>query len=75
MLPSSTTLFTGPGESNQRTLLNRFVRLVTDRALEGKGALHEWQFTRDPDGVFAGLVDVFGDRSVWAIHVPGRFLS
>jgi glyoxylase-like metal-dependent hydrolase (beta-lactamase superfamily II) len=40
--------------------------------LEGKGPLHEWAFVRDPSGRFAGVVDVFGDESVFAIHVPGH---
>jgi glyoxylase-like metal-dependent hydrolase (beta-lactamase superfamily II) len=59
-------VFTGPRESTERGFLNAFVRSPTDAALEGKGALQEWGFSSE------GVVDVFGDGSVWAIHVPGH---
>ena len=29
-------------------------------------------FAPDPDGVFAGVIDVFGDGSVWALSLPGH---
>ena len=34
--------------------------------------LREWGFETDPSGRFAGVADVFGDASVWALHVPGH---
>lgn len=71
-VPNDAIVYTGPGESTERGFMNAFVRGPTDAALEGKGDLREWRFAPDPDSGFAGVVDVFGDRSVWAIHVPGH---
>lgn len=31
-----------------------------------------WRFAPDVDGAFDGLLDVFGDQTFWAIHVPGH---
>lgn len=36
------------------------------------GPLREWAFRADPDGVFSGVLDVFGDGSVWALRAPGH---
>ncbi len=49
-----------------------FTRSITDRAFEGQSTIAEWQFKPDPDQRFTGVIDVFGDRSLWAIHVPGH---
>ena len=32
----------------------------------------EWRYQPDPDGRFAGVVDVFGDGSFWALWTPGH---
>jgi N-acyl homoserine lactone hydrolase len=71
-VPAGTPVFVGPGETRARSLENLFVAPIVDRALEGKPTLSVWRFTRDPDGVFAGVLDVFGDGSFWAIHLPGH---
>lgn len=71
-VPASTPVFVGPGEARTRTTINFFVRSPTDAALEGKGPLRELAFGRDPDGVFDGVLDLFGDRTVFAIWVPGH---
>ena len=42
------------------------------RLLDGHELLSEWKFTADAGGRFDGLVDVFGDGSLWAIWVPGH---
>lgn len=65
-VPNDAPIFTGPGESSEVGLVPRLLRSATDQALEGKGALNELQFGSD------GLLDVFGDGSFWAIHVPGH---
>lgn len=52
--------------------MNVFVGAAIDAELEGKGPLREWRASPDPDGVFEGIVDVFGDRSLFAIAVPGH---
>jgi glyoxylase-like metal-dependent hydrolase (beta-lactamase superfamily II) len=69
---AGTPVFVGPGEASSRSLENLFVAPIVDRALEGKPAVSVWRFAPDPDGLFEGVVDVFGDASVWALHVPGH---
>ncbi len=71
-VPNDAMVFTGPGESAGKSLIHRLVQPMTDKALEGKGALHEWRFAPDPDGAFEGVLDVFGDGSIWALYVPGH---
>ena len=71
-VPDQTPIFAGPGETSERKAENFFVAGVIDRALEGKGPIREWRFSRDPDGVFAGVLDVFSDGTVWALFVPGH---
>ncbi|NBD13880.1 MULTISPECIES: MBL fold metallo-hydrolase [Corallococcus] len=71
-VPAGTPVFTGPGEASKRAFVNLVVQGATDRALEGKPALSEWSFNADPQGLFEGAVDVFGDGSVWALWVPGH---
>lgn len=67
-----TPVFTGPGEATATQFMHLFVRGSTNQALAGKPALSEWQFTADATGTFEGVLDVFGDGSVWALWVPGH---
>ena len=71
-VPGSTPIYVGPGETESSAFLNLFSRGTIDRMLAQAGPLREWQFERDDNMPFAGLVDVFGDASVWAIHTPGH---
>ncbi|MCP5041751.1 MAG: MBL fold metallo-hydrolase [bacterium] len=71
-VPEDTPVYTGPGETTASQLLNLFSRGSTDRLLEGTGALREWPFEADAAGRFEGVIDVFGDGSLWALHVPGH---
>lgn len=71
-VPVGTPLFTGPGEARSHGFLNLFTRPIADRALEGHATLGEWKFQPDPQQRFAGVLDVFGDGSLWALHVPGH---
>lgn len=71
-VPAKTPLYTGPGEAAATALQNMFVQSHTDRALAGKGALREWQFEADAQDRLAGVVDIFGDGSVWALWTPGH---
>jgi glyoxylase-like metal-dependent hydrolase (beta-lactamase superfamily II) len=71
-VPHGTPIYTGPGETRDRAFTNLFVRPNLDRALAGQAPLGEWRFQPDADGRFAGVLDVFGDGSLWAIHVPGH---
>lgn len=71
-VPRGTPLFAGPGETMERKAENLFMRPLVDAAFHGHAPLREWSFERDPSGRFAGVTDIFGDRSVWALHVPGH---
>ena len=65
-------IYSGPGEPDASAFLYMFTSGTIDRMLEGKGGLRVWPFQPDPAGRFAGVVDIFGDGSVWALHVPGH---
>ena len=71
-LPDDTPVYAGPGEPHARGFLNLFTQGTIDDLTARQGVLREWQFEGDPGGRFAGVVDVFGDGSVWALHVPGH---
>lgn len=71
-LPKDVPFYTGRGELDEHTFLNLFVQGSTDRAFEGLGPSGEWRFRPDPDGYFDGVVDVFGDASLFALWVPGH---
>lgn len=71
-VPAGTPVYTGPGEANARGFLNAFVQGTTDRTMAHLPPLSELEFQPDPDGNFAGVMDLFGDGSLYAIHVPGH---
>ena len=71
-VPHGTPVFSGPGETRSHGFLNLFTRPITDRAFEGQDTIAEWQFQPDPQQRFRGVLDVFGDGSLWALHVPGH---
>lgn len=64
--------YVGPGEASERNRLNGLLGHPIDVILDGRPPLQEWRFVQDPTGRFQGLIDVFGDGSVWALHVPGH---
>lgn len=65
-VPRGTPIYAGPGETTARAFLNLVVQGITDRALEGHSAIREWSYGDD------GVLDVFGDGSLWALWVPGH---
>jgi glyoxylase-like metal-dependent hydrolase (beta-lactamase superfamily II) len=71
-VPQGTPIYAGPGETSTRAFSNAFVQSTIDRAMEGQAPVQELPFARDPDGRFEGVLDLFGDGSVWALHVPGH---
>lgn len=71
-VPRGTPIYVGRGEARAGNVLNVFTRPTTDRALFGHAAVQEWQFEPDPSGRFAGVLDVLGDASIFAVHVPGH---
>lgn len=71
-VPRGTPIFVGQGEARATSLDNLFVRGTVERALDGQAPLSEWNFVRDEDDLFDGIIDVFGDGSLYALHVPGH---
>ncbi len=70
-VPKGTPIFAGPGETTPRQLMNLFTQGSIDRALEGHVPVQEWAFEAG-DERFAGVIDVFGDGSLWALWMPGH---
>jgi len=65
-------LYLGANEATEKYYLNVFTQGSTDRLLAYKQALQEWNFQPDPQNKFEGIIDIFGDGSVFAISVPGH---
>ena len=65
-LPPDTPVYIGPGDASFTAVLNAATRGTTDRLLAVQGQLQEWQYGDQK------VLDVFGDRSVFAIHSPGH---
>lgn len=70
-LPRETPLYVGPNDGAQRNVLVGFIAPVTRRALARRPALHEWRFA-PPVGEELAILDIFGDGSMFALHVPGH---
>lgn len=87
-VPESVRVYVGPGEAEARGFLNLFSRGTIDRMLARDTPLEVWPFageTRASGGVdvvdttgvadvvdVVDVVDVFGDGSLFALHVPGH---
>ncbi|MEH6556871.1 MAG: MBL fold metallo-hydrolase [Oceanicoccus sp.] len=65
-LPLGTPVYTGPGEASLSSVQHMATQGSTDRLLGNSHQLLEWQFDE------SGLIDIFGDKSVIAIHSPGH---
>jgi N-acyl homoserine lactone hydrolase len=76
-VPHGTPIYTGAGEAQATSFENLFVQGTTNEELRGHAPLREWQFPHASaaapaiDG-FAGVLDVFGDGTLWALSVPGH---
>jgi glyoxylase-like metal-dependent hydrolase (beta-lactamase superfamily II) len=71
-VPRGTPLYAGPGEGHDREFQFAFSRGSIDSVLAGHDAVQELPFAPDPSGRFAGVLDLFGDGTVFAIRVPGH---
>jgi len=71
-VPKDVPFYTGPGEAEESKFENFFVQGMENRFFDGRPAFQELQFTKDPDGKFEGVIDVFGDGSFFAILTPGH---
>lgn len=71
-VPGQVPIFTGPGDAAERELLFMFSQGTIDNVLGPHDAIQELAFAPDPSGRFAGVLDLFGDGSLFAILVPGH---
>lgn len=71
-VPKDVPFYTGPGEAAESKFENLFVQGMENRFFEGRPAIQELQFTKDPDDKLDGVIDVFGDGSLFAILTPGH---
>ncbi len=70
--PDDTLIVAGPEETTHRRGLHMFTHGTADRLFEGKSAVRTWEFGPDPEGIFEGIADIFGDGQVYALHIPGH---
>jgi N-acyl homoserine lactone hydrolase len=70
-VPASAQVYVGPGEATSSGIENLVTAPIADRALEGKSPLRIWAFAGGDAG-FEGVLDVFGDQTVFALWVPGH---
>lgn len=71
-LDPAVPIYLGRGDARETHAMNGLLGHPIDAILRGRTPLREWVFGPDPDGEFAGVLDVFGDGSVWALHTPGH---
>lgn len=65
-------LYVGGGEASTPSFLNLFVQGASDALLDGKAPLRELAPAGAKDEPLSGVVDVFGDGSLFALNVPGH---
>lgn len=70
-VPRGMPIYSGPREAGDREFMYLFTHGTIDRQLDGQDPIEELAFAPDPGGHFAGVVDLFGDGTVFAILVPG----
>ena len=71
-VPAGTPIYAGPHEATSRAFMNVFTQSLTDKLFAKQGPISELAFSPDPDQRFDGVIDLFGDGSLWALYVPGH---
>ena len=69
-VPAATPVYIGPGETEARAFMHLFTQGSIDRLIGERGPLQELQVAPGTDGF--GVLDLFGDGSVFAVLVPGH---
>ena len=71
-VPEGVPIYAGPGEERAHRFNDRLTLPTVRRGLNGR-PLTQWDFaSSDPLGPVDAAVDVLGDGSLWALHVPGH---
>jgi glyoxylase-like metal-dependent hydrolase (beta-lactamase superfamily II) len=71
-VPAATPVYAGAGDRKQADPLSGLAAKIQAAPFRGRGPIREWPVDPDPDGRLAGVVDVFGDGSIFAIRAPGH---
>lgn len=71
-IDASVPVYSGPDENKAPSWQNLFTRGTTDRLLQTHGAVNTWQYQPDTTGQLAGVIDILGDGSLFAINAPGH---
>jgi len=72
-VPNSVPVYLGPGELEATAPEHALLRSTMNLALEGRPPLKSWPFDEGTElGSVDHALDVFGDGSLWALHVPGH---
>ncbi|MBX2802572.1 MAG: MBL fold metallo-hydrolase [Myxococcales bacterium] len=72
-VPAGTPIYAGPGDLTLRSFTNALTRGTFAAAFEGHEAVRTWAFADAPShGPVEHAIDVFGDGSLLALHVPGH---
>lgn len=71
-VPASVPVWIGPGEAAARSAEHLATRSTIDRMLGARGELGSWRFSAASAADDPARLDVFGDGSVIALHVPGH---
>lgn len=72
-VPLGARVYVGPGEAEHSEFMHLFVQGTADRILEGRPPLEVFERpSTDPHRGIQGVVDVFRDGSLFALHVPGH---
>ncbi|KAF4459916.1 metallo-beta-lactamase superfamily domain-containing [Fusarium albosuccineum] len=71
-VPKDVPIYVGPKEAESGLLANVAVQGTNDRLLAGRPPLQEFNIPKDEDEKFEGVIDIFGDSTLFAIHSPGH---
>lgn len=71
-IPKDIPIYIGPHEADSGLFMNVAVQGTNDRLLAGRPPLQEFTIPRDADNKFEGVIDIFGDGTLFAIHSPGH---
>ncbi|RKK96307.1 hypothetical protein BFJ71_g7887 [Fusarium oxysporum] len=71
-IPKDVPIYIGPHEADSGLFMNVAVQGTNDRLLAGRPPLQEFDIPRDADKKFEGVIDIFGDGTLFAIHSPGH---
>ncbi len=71
-VPPGTPIYAGPDEMVNKSLQNFATRPTHKATLRGHDALSVWNLDDAQEVEGLRVVDVVGDGSLWAVHVPGH---